>query len=228
MSDLVASIQTWSMVITALATIGLGVFTWVLARETKRLSRATAQAHVVATLENNQWAFAHADLVVSNTGNATAHDIEVIFDPPLDWFRPSKPGAQPLRNLSVLKPGQSQSSHVAEFSKLVDKTYRITTSWKHHPAERTRQSLSYDLPMEHYELIAQLGVRSPLIQIAEQLKKIREDWQYVAIGSRRLSVDSYDGGDREKARKQWEAERKQAARPTSKPRRPKGDNGDQQ
>ncbi|AZO61238.1 MAG: hypothetical protein E5Y51_21505 [Mesorhizobium sp.] len=222
MSELVTSVQTWSMVLTAVATIGLGFFTWVLARETKRLSRATAQAHVVAALENNQWAFQHADLVVSNTGNATAHDIEVTFEPPLDWYRPSKPGAQPLRNLSILKPGQSQSSHVGEFSKLADKTYRITTSWKHHPSERTRQSLSYDLPMQDYDGIAQLGARTPLIQIAEQLKKIREDWQWVAGGSRKLSVDSYSGEDREKERKRREAQRKAASQPH---RKPKGESG---
>jgi formate hydrogenlyase subunit 3/multisubunit Na+/H+ antiporter MnhD subunit len=78
-----ADAETFSMVVTAAATIALGFFTWVLARETKRLSRATAQAHVVATLEPNPWSVKHYDLVVANTGNAAAHDVVVSFTPDL-------------------------------------------------------------------------------------------------------------------------------------------------
>lgn len=224
MNDLSASIQTWSMLITALATMALGIFTWVLALETRRLSRATAQAHVVASLEPNQWAINHVDLIVANTGNASAHDVSVVFSPELEK---SNEGSKdrPLRHISVLKPGQSVSSYVGEHKLYQDKTYQVSTSWKHHPGERERQSLSYQLAMGDYEGYGHLGARSPFIQMAEQLKRLREDWEWVARGSRKIKTDSYSGEDREKERKQWEAERRREARPTSKVRKSKGDAG---
>lgn len=159
----IADPQTGSMVVTAIATIALGFFTWVLARETKRLSRATAQAHVVATLEPNHWAINHIDLIVTNTGNAAAHDVEVSFSPELEKYNGAGAGGRPLRRMSVLKPGQSLSSYVGEHSLYHDKVYQVATSWKHHPADRKRQSLSYDLSMGDYEGYGHLGSRSPLI-----------------------------------------------------------------
>lgn len=212
------------MVLTAVATIGLGFFTWVLARETKRLSSATAQAHVVATLEPNHWSIRHFDLVVANTGNAAAHDVVISFSPDL----PEKDGGgvvgRPLRHLSVLKPGQSLSCFVGSYEGFHEKTYQVSTGWKHHPNERKRQSLSYELSMGDYADFGHLGARTPFIQMAEQLKKIREDWQWVAGGSRKIKTDSYSSEDREKERKRWEAQRKEGSR---SPRKPK-DQGDNQ
>lgn len=61
-----ANIQLLSTAVTAIATALLGIVTWILAKETKVLSRATAQAHVTATIEPNQWAVHHVDLIVQN------------------------------------------------------------------------------------------------------------------------------------------------------------------
>lgn len=209
--------QTWSMVVTAVATIALGFFTWVLARETKRLSRATAQAHVVATLEPNAWSLMHVDLIVTNTGNAAAHDVAVSFSPEFEKDGHKDKG-RPLTHISVLKPGQSLSSYVGEYDLFHDKTFEVSTSWKHQPSEREHQSLSYVLSMGDYENYGHLGARSPLIQMAEQLKKLREDWEWVARGSRRVQTDSYSGDDREKERRRLEAQRKSF---TKSPRKPK-------
>ncbi|MER8627318.1 hypothetical protein [Mesorhizobium sp. M1143] len=227
MGDLIASIQTWSMAITALATMALGIFTWVLALETKRLSRATAQAHVVASLEPNQWAINHVDLVVANTGNASAHDVAVAFSPELEKYKDGSKG-RPLRHISVLKPGQSVSSYVGEHELFHDKTYQVSTSWKHRPSEHKRQSLGYELSMGDYEGYGHLGARSPFIQMAEQLKKLREDWEWVARGSHKIKTDNYSGDDREKERKRLEALRKRQTKPQRKPGKPKNEGESQE
>lgn len=227
MSDLIASIQTWSMVITALATIALGIFTWVLARETMRLSRATSQAHVVATLEPNQWAINHVDLIVTNTGNASAHDVAIAFSPELEKYQ-GEGKERPLRHIGVLKPGQSVSSYVGDNKLYHDKTYEVSTSWKHHPGERKRQSLSYGLSMGDYEGYGHLGSRSPFIQMAEQLKKLREDWEWVAKGSHKIKTDNYSSDDREKERTRLEALRKSQTKPQRKSQTLKGRSGNQE
>lgn len=218
--------QTWSMVVTAAATIALGFFTWVLARETMRLSRATAQAHVVATLEPNHWSLMHVDLIVTNTGNAAAHDVAVSFSPEFGK-EGHKDQGRPLRHISVLKPGQSLSSYVGDYEQFHEKIFEVATSWKHHPEERKRQSLSYELAMGDYEGYGHLGARSPLIQMAEQLKKLREDWEWVARGSHKIKTDNYSSDDREKERRRIEALPKSRTKPAAKPRTPKGEGGNQ-
>lgn len=222
-----ADAQTWSMVVSAAATIALGFFTWVLARETKRLSRATAQAHIVATLEPNHWSLMHVDLIVTNTGNAAAHDVEVSFSPEFEKDGHKDKG-RPLRHISVLKPGQSLSSYVGEYNFFHGKAFQVSTSWKHHPGERKRQSLSYELSMGDYDGYGHLGAHSPLIQIAEQLKKLREDWAWVARGSRKIKTDSYSSDDREKERKRLEAQRKSLTQPPRKTRKPESESGNQE
>ena len=88
------SAQTWittfiavggllGSLVTAVATLFLWRVTKLLAVETKRMAEASAQPHVVATLDPNRWSMRHFDLKVDNTGNATAYDIKVDFTPPL-------------------------------------------------------------------------------------------------------------------------------------------------
>lgn len=197
-----AGLQTISVVVTAFATLALGYFTYVLARETRRLSRATAQAHVVATLEPNQWAINHVELIVANTGNASAHDITVAFEPPLLAERRDGKRPAPFSTISLLKPGQSLSSHLGSFALVHEQTFAVTITWKHYPSSNARQSLSYSLAMADYEGIAYLGARTPLGQIAEQVKHLRDDWRAVASGGRRLRADIFTNTDRQKERQE--------------------------
>jgi hypothetical protein len=72
--------------------------------------------------------------------------------------------------------------------------------------------------MGDYADFGHLGARTPFVQMAEQLEKIREDWRYVASGSRHLKADTYSGEDREKARKRRAAEREAASLVARKPK----------
>ncbi|WP_053059075.1 hypothetical protein [Croceicoccus naphthovorans] len=91
---------------TALATFALWRVTRVLAVETKRMADAAMQPQVVATIVPNPWSTIHLDITVENTGNATAFDIEVGFDPPLSNGEAREGKSLPLQRISVLKPGQ--------------------------------------------------------------------------------------------------------------------------
>ncbi len=183
-------------IVTAIATILLWRVTKVLAIETKRLADASAQPHVVATIEPNQWSMMHADISVTNTGNATAYDIEVEFDPPLENGAARSGKDIPLQRISVLKPGHSISSYLCEFQKIIDNKFEVSTRWSRTTATRDIEFNKYTLDLHHMNGISKLGASNPTIQIAEQVKKIREDWQWVASGSRKVKADIYSTNDR--------------------------------
>ena len=44
--------------------------------------------------------------------------------------------------------------------------------------------------MATFEGISYLGARSPLTQIAEQIKGIREDWKPIAQGAKKVKAES--------------------------------------
>lgn len=214
---LVSIVSVLGAAVTAFATFLLWRVTKTLAVETKRMADASAQAHVVATIEPNQWSMMHADLQVQNTGNATAYEVELAFDPPLENGEARAEKALPLQSLSVLKPGQGLASYLSEFPPLIDKRFTVTVSWKRSPSAKVRESHTYVLDLSTLKGVSRLGASNPLIQIAEQVKKAREDWQYVASGSRKVKADVFTTSDRLHERRalerRWRRERKQAEPP---------------
>ncbi|MDP3378979.1 MAG: hypothetical protein Q8S53_11490 [Brevundimonas sp.] len=214
--------------VTAVATVFLWRVTKVLAVETKRMAEASAQPQIVAHIEPNQWsAQMHADIHVSNTGNATAFEIQVAFDPPLDRDEKHSKRPMPLQRVSVLKPGQTVSSWIGTWTPLLKKTYIVEISWKRDPAQTERESLIYTLDMNDLAGVSMLGARNPMTQIADQLKKMRDDWQHVSSGYKRIRVDAFSQRDRkaeEDALEQmWadqEAQSAQDQEPDSTPEKP--------
>jgi len=172
-----------------------------LAVETKRMADVAAQPQIVASIIPNQWSTIHLDINVENTGNATAFEIEVSFDPPLENGEARAEDVPiPLQKISVLKPGQALKSYLSGIGEYLEKNFHVTVSWKLHPADEGRQDLKYTLNMSDFKGVGYLGARDPIVQVAEQVKKLREDWRYVASGSRKLKADTYDTGDRERER----------------------------
>lgn len=185
---------------TTLATGALVWVTYVLAVETKRMAKAGSQPHVVATIEPNEWSVIHADLKVANVGNAPAYSVKLQFDPPLPTDRKPEKRPIPLQNISVLKPGQQLSSYLSEYRDVAKRNYRVTISWSREQASRTIETMSYDLNMNDYEGSSWLGARSPLNQLADEVKKIREELSRVLSGFRHLSVDVFTERNRERRR----------------------------
>ena len=196
-------------VVTAVATVFLWRVTRALAVETKRMAQASAQPQVVVHIEPNKWAMHHADLSVANTGNATAFDIRVSFDPPLERDQKRKDRPMPLQRISVLKPGQQLGSHLGPFAPLLKQVYKVEVSWRRDPQDSDREVLIYTLDMNDIEGTSRLGAADAMTQVAEQMKRLREDWQWVARGNKNLSVDVFTSADRQARQEeleQWYAE----------------------
>lgn len=221
-----AFISGASTAVTAIATIALFVVTAVLAKETRRLANLSAQPQVVATIQRNRWGFGFADLHVANTGNATAFDIQVIFDPPLEIDPVDEDATQPLRSISVLKPGQAVDSYLVEFQRIIDQTYTVTISWKHSPKNKRRDTLVYTLRIADIKGSSQLGASDPAVQIADDIRKIREDMHKLATGWSKPKVDVFTSADRQvelDKRQREKEERRAAALPKpAAPQSPRG------
>lgn len=203
---------------TAVATIFLWRVTKVLAKETTRMAEAAAQPHVVATLSPNRWSMVHFDLHVDNTGNATAYDIEVTFNPPLENGEArGEEIATPLCNISVLKPSQGFSSYLSEYAPLKGKVYLVSISWRKDPASLERQRNSYTLSMADHDGISRLG-EEPIVQIAKYVKKLQESVSSAVKGSKRIKLDVFSSSDRlherraaERQRRLWQRQQKEEA-----------------
>jgi hypothetical protein len=181
-------------VVTAVATIFLWRVTKVLAVETTRMAEASAQPHVVATLAPNRWSINHFDLHIDNTGNATAYDIHTSFDPPLENGEARNEREIPFQRVSVLKPGQGLTSFLSEYAHLKGKKYQVTVSWQN-PQKADRETHTYSLDMADNDGISRLG-DDPMVQLANQIKKIQEGWAPVARGSRKVKADVFTAEDR--------------------------------
>ena len=197
-----ATSQVAAGLLTALATIALVFVTFVLTKATKRMARASSQPLVTATIEPNIWSMLHCDIVVENSGNAPAYNVVVKIDPEPNQGEHREEGQLPLQNVSVLRPGQKMQSFLTDANHVLDNVFRIDVCWNRDPNDRSVESISYDhyLPKD----ISRLGAWSPEIEIAEQVKKLREDWKQIASGSRKLSVNALGRADREDERKRVE------------------------
>lgn len=187
--------------VTALATVALWRATRVLAKETMKLADATAQPQVVASLIPNRWSLLHTDLTIENTGNASAFDISIEFDPPLTSGEAREELSVPFQHVSVLKPGQSLTSYLSEVGPYLDRQFVVRIEWARQPGAASREALSYVIDMGDYSGVSSLGERDPLVQIAKEVKHIRDDWRSVAAGNRRVEIDSFSSSDRDEAQR---------------------------
>lgn len=202
-------ILTWAQVasaaLTALATIALFAVTWVLARETRRMAQSNSQPHVVATLEPSRWAINHLDLRIANTGTATAYGVELAFEPPLPRERDDPEAARPLSKMSVLRPGQAIAAYVGEFALLKDAgPYVVAVKWRRGSAGGRQEANTYAISLADYDGYGTLGASDPLVQIAQDIRHIKEDLHRSFGGSKHIAVDVHTHGDRERQRLQRE------------------------
>ncbi len=186
-------------VVTAVATIFLWRVTRLLAKETTRMVEAADQPHVVATLHPNRWSLRHFDLVVGNTGNATAYDIQIGFNPPLENGENRREDAKiPFEQVSVLKPGQELRSYLADIHALEGKSFEVTISWRHGSQNKHRETNVYTLNMADYAGASELG-QDPAIGMARSLEKMEKSLGSL-MRSKRLKVDVYTAADRKQDR----------------------------
>ncbi|MEE4913519.1 hypothetical protein V2K41_04455 [Pseudomonas alliivorans] len=218
MSDQETSLSTMlsvggmlATVVTAVATIFLWRVTKLLAKETTRMVEASDQPHVVAILNPNRWSLRHFDLIVDNTGNATAYDIQISFDPPLENGEARKKDAIiPFKNVSVLKPGQGLRSYLADINFLNGKAYKVNISWRRGKNSTDREVNNYTIDMTDFAGRSELGL-DPMIVVARSLEGLEKGMSRLT-GSRRVKVDLYTSLDRSQ-------EKRRAARELRRMRR---------
>jgi hypothetical protein len=110
----------------------------------------------------------------------------------------------PFGKISILRPGQVLKSSVNDWQSISQSTYRVRIQWKRAPSSKKFEVNEYDIDLAALGKVSRLGAGSPEVQIAEQIKKLREDWQNVARGQKHIKVDSYDHADREREREETE------------------------
>ena len=212
-------------VVTALATFMLWRVTKVLAVETRRMAEASARPQVVANIEPNQWAMNHADIVVANTGNATAFDVQVEFDPDIPNDPEIRDRPQPLRTVSLLRPGQHLVSYLCSFAHIIDTSRTVTVSWRRDASRPERETISYALNLSEIDGRGSLGALDPVTQIASEIKNIRDDWKRVASGNKKIQADVFTAADRlhhQRQNRRWmrQMRREQAAQQQAVPPSP--------
>ena len=201
-SSVLAFAQIAAAFVTAWATVRLWKVTNVLAIETKRMAEASQAPHVTATIEPNRWSLHHFDLHVVNSGAAPAYQIKLEFTPPLPQDPDLRKTAPlPFQSISVLRPGQSVMGYVADFGSLEGQAFEVKISWTR-TGSIEREEIKYEIDMKDREGHSQLGSSEPLTQIAEQMKKLREDWQDVASGKRPTASDVFTSEDRRKKKEE--------------------------
>ena len=173
----------------------LAFLTWQLARSNWRMSRSVSEPHVVATLEPSQWSAMHADMIVENSGTGVAYDVSISFDPPIPNEDNNDKHMSPIQSISVLRPQQRMNCFIGGFSKLIDVTFDVSISWRRHPMGR-REYLTYKHHCGQYKGTSTLGEANPAVQIARDLKQIKEAALPVLRGNRKLKSDVYTSKDR--------------------------------
>lgn len=202
LSTIFAIVGLIGSVATAVATIFLWRVTSTLAVETKRMAESAAQPHVVITLGPNRWSWRHFDISIENTGNAVAYEVQVSVSPPLKNGKPRKNDSKiPFERVSVLKPGQSLTSYLAEHSDLKEENYTVSISWGKKAGSIDRQSNTYVLSMADHEGISRLG-DDPMVDIARYLKGLDGNISSVFKGDRSINVAVHTAKDREKERQE--------------------------
>jgi len=160
--------------VTAIATIALWRVTRVLAVETKTLAAMTSRPFVVCSAESSPVSANSFNLVLRNTGNATAFDVKLQLSPPI-----ANPDGSPLADetitkweISLLPPGQALTKYAGFGPDIHDKTYTANVSWASLPGASVRESLSYKFE-------AKDGFQGGVItkgphHIAEEIEKLRK------------------------------------------------------
>ncbi|WP_337245215.1 hypothetical protein [Luteimonas sp. gir] len=184
-----------------IATLVLAIFTVMLARETRRMARATERTEVTVTIEPNQWGMMYFDIWVANTGNRAAYEVSVEFDPPLVGYERADSSPPPLQRISVMRPGQTLRSFLGNVQKIEDQRTKATVTWRVGSAtgevQRTQYAIDFDFIRNH----SMLGENNPIVQIAKEVKHIREDWKSIARGQRRIQADQFTAADRKEAQR---------------------------
>jgi hypothetical protein len=145
--NLLATAQVIAAIVTAIATFALWRVTRVLAVETSALAKMTSRPFVVCGIESSLADPTALNLVIQNTGNATAFDIVANITPPLPQpnGQPSKDKTKTTLGVSYLPPGQVLPRKGVMSRDIPDVTFKVEISWALFPDSIEREIISYNI-----------------------------------------------------------------------------------
>lgn len=172
-ANILAFAQLVAAAVTALATIALWRVTCVLATETTALAKMTSRAFVISSFESSGVEPTALNLVLRNTGNATAFDVKLRMTPAL----PNPSGEQVIDleattfEASLLPPGQALTIKGVMSWHVHETVFHVMTSWAQTPNGEDREELSYKTePKDGF----QGGWKAKgLHDVAEEIKGLR-------------------------------------------------------
>lgn len=223
------SISSW---VSALATVAIAVLTFILAKETWYLRLAqnaqiaeirkdSVRPTLSFSLQNNLASFHFMDVLVKNSGKGTAYDIKFeFFDRSM---QPIKPGenhvVDKLTSINMFRSGisslgvnQEKKSFLFSFLDLIHATgeeaafsafFQVRVSFKDSSGNAYEDVTSFDF--SEYKGISSVGKPSPLHDMADEVEKIRKEFESLTSGfsSDRIHVNTYSSKDREEERLEW-------------------------
>lgn len=189
--------------VTAVATGVLAWFTWNMASATRRMAEATRAPAVTVTLEPSRWSTMHLDLLIENSGNSAAYDVNITFDVPLQRNGDGKEVATP--RIPLLRPGYPIRNFIGEFNHFTGRQHKVTVSWLNAPQRSSRTEVSYSIDLSMFEGVHILGSGDPDIILAQEVKKLREAVAKLGSSTHRFQVDTRTHEDRVRERAEWDA-----------------------
>jgi hypothetical protein len=236
------SLSSW---VAALATLAIAILTFVLAKETwylreaqieqvNELRRESIRPDVSMRLKNNPSAFQFMDVEIINLGKGIARNIKFKFfnsedieilkfeNPVVDEFLKLHVLSQGIHSLGI---GQRVESFLFSFIELPKKLesenifspyFRVEITYE--DVEGTRYKNELVMDFEEFRGISEVGGGDPLHKIADDIRKLREQFgRLYSSSSRRLSIDTFNSEDRENERKAIEKRIKEMRESKEKP-----------
>jgi len=194
-----------STLVTAAATAALVYVTWVLAVRTTQMAKAGSSPSVLVNIVPNRWAANHADQVVVNSGNGAAFDVRILMRIENNRTPDSSLFSRCWTTLDVMHPGQMVIGYAGSFANIFPGTIHAEVSWAETPGGVRREAISYSIRTAGWEANGGPLGGDPLVRVADEIRKLRDDWKPVASGAQKLAVDIHDREDRALVRREDDA-----------------------
>ena len=174
--------------VNSFSTFALALLTLALVFYTRALASAASFAEVVVSIEPHPPGPVLLDLVIHNTGNATAFDVEVTLSPEPIGEIIEEGGKRGLKRISVVRPYQQCRTLIARWSEVRHIEFKATVKWKPAQSSKRYQIRHYTLPMRHFEHLSLSAYEDKQYHIANYIKSIRDDVNKFAKGTAKLKI----------------------------------------
>lgn len=200
--------------VVTLSTVVYAVLTAILVIETRRMRRAQTEPRLSAYFAPIEEFVNFGHLYIKNIGLGPAFDIRISIK-----SEGSITGSESLlkdfikvkafeKGLNYLGPDQilrsGFTSMVENYQEKIKAILHVSLNYK--VADGSKRNETFRVDFSEFEGFGSLG-KPHLYSIAQSLEKIQKDINHLSTGFHKLKVHVFDHEDRERERREWEAER---------------------